>query len=151
MRELLLGFKLNSRLALGAVFGDLLVEAFRFHFPEQPFDVIVPVPIHRRRLFFRGFNQSLELARLLACRVTLPVAAGALKKNRPTPPQRGLARKERMENVKNSFAADPGTCRGKQILLLDDVLTTGSTLTACTREIKRAGAKSVHVLVAARA
>jgi ComF family protein len=115
-------------------------------------DVIVPVPLHRWRLWQRRYNQSAELARWLGRQRDLPVELSALVRSRSTPsPGRMHSAKARRRNVQRAFQVpDPARIRGKRVLLLDDVLTTGATAEACSRALKRAGAAKVHVLALAR-
>jgi ComF family protein len=111
-------------------------------------DLVVPVPLHPRRLRDRGFNQALLLARGLG---ETPVAREALARVRHTIPQIGLNPKERRENVKAAFAVpDPARVKGKNILLLDDLYTTGATARECAKVLRRAGASRVDVLTVAR-
>jgi len=112
-------------------------------------DLIVPVPLHRYRLWRRRYNQSALLARLLSERISCPSALQALERTRRTRPQVGLEAEERKKNVKNAFAAKPDV-KDKRILLVDDVFTTGATLSACTKALLKAGAKDVRVLTLAR-
>lgn len=114
-------------------------------------DVTVPVPLHPRRLRWRGFNQSLELARAAARRSGCAVAPQGLRRIRETTPQTGLSESERKANIKGAFTAPSDAVRQKRVLLVDDVLTTGATLDECARTLTRAGASSVDVLVLARA
>jgi ComF family protein len=116
-------------------------------------DFILPVPLHPRRLFARRFNQAAVLARGIAKRCGAPVLVDALKRVKPTPPQVGLSREGRARNVVGAFvvpARRKEALAGKRVVLVDDVLTTGATLNACARVLKRAGAASVDVLVFAR-
>lgn len=116
-------------------------------------DVIVPVPLHYVRLASRGFNQSAWLAGSLARRSGTPLCVDALKRTRRTPTQGGLSARARRRNVAGAFTVRPsraGLMQGKRVLLVDDVLTTGATLSACTRALKRAGARHVDILVLAR-
>ncbi|WP_182085172.1 ComF family protein [Aureimonas sp. ME7] len=116
-------------------------------------EVLVPVPLHPRRLFRRRFNQSAELARAIARRENLPYAPLCLKRARATHSQVGLGPSEREANVRGAFAVPPGRAheiRGKRVVLVDDVYTTGATVSAATRALKRAGAAEVDVLVFAR-
>ena len=115
------------------------------------FDVIVPVPLHVTRLRERGFNQASLLATLLSDQTSIP-SQPVLERIRYTTTQTALDRSERIENLHNAFRLRKNTdVRGLRVLLIDDVLTTGSTLSECARVLKRAGALSVHAATAARA
>jgi competence protein ComFC len=115
------------------------------------FDVIVPVPLHPARQRERGFNQASLLAELLSAHTSIP-SRPLLKRIRYTTTQTALDRSERMENLHNAFRLRKNAnVRGLRVLLIDDVLTTGSTLSECARVLKRAGANSVHAATAARA
>ncbi len=127
----------------------MLHAAFARLGPPVP-DVVVPVPLHERRLRERGFNQSLELARGLAGRTGIGLAATALSRLRDTVPQARLERAERLLNLKGAFAADPRQVAGRRVLLVDDVSTTGATLVECTAALLAAGAATVDVAVLAR-
>ena len=116
-------------------------------------DVVMPVPLHPRRLWWRRFNQSGELAKALALRVGKPFETSALTRIRATRHQVGLSAGERDRNVRGAFrvpADARGRLTGRQVLLVDDVYTTGATAKAATRALLRAGAASVDVLVFAR-
>jgi ComF family protein len=111
-------------------------------------DLVAPVPLHPKRLKNRGFNQSLSLAQAFP---EAPLAREALVRTRHTPPQVGLKGKERRDNVKGAFAVpDPALVKGKNVLLVDDLYTTGSTVKECARVLLRAGARRVEVLTVAR-
>lgn len=111
-------------------------------------DLLAPVPLHPKRIKNRGFNQSLLLAQGFPGAV---VAREALVRTRHTPPQVGLNPKERQENVKRAFAVtDPARVKGKSVLLIDDLYTTGSTVKECARVLRKAGASRVEVLTVAR-
>jgi ComF family protein len=115
------------------------------------FDVIVPVPLHPARQRERGFNQASLLAELLSARTSIPVKP-LLERTRYTTTQTALDRSERMENLHNAFRLRKNAdVRGLRVLLVDDVLTTGSTLNECARVLKRAGVFSIHATTAARA
>jgi competence protein ComFC len=115
------------------------------------FDVIVPVPLHPARERERGFNQASLLAELLAVRVSIP-SRRLLERIRYTTTQTALDRTERMQNLHNAFRLRKNAnVRGLRVLLIDDVLTTGSTLNECARVLKGVGAISVHAATAARA
>lgn len=116
-------------------------------------DVLVPVPLHYTRLVMRGFNQSGWLAQAIGTETGRRVAVDALVRTRRTPSQAGLAGRARRRNVSGAFKVRPSrlaALKDKRVLLVDDVLTTGATLSACTRALKRAGARHVDVLVLAR-
>lgn len=116
-------------------------------------DAIVPVPLHRARLLSRRYNQSAELARALAARTGKPLVSGALTRRKATRPQVGLGRNARLDNVAGAFAIDAkraSAIAGRHVLLVDDVLTTGATVNAAARVLKRGGAASVSVLTFAR-
>jgi ComF family protein len=115
------------------------------------FDVVVPVPLHPARQRERGFNQASLLAELLSAQTAIPPKP-LLERTRYTTTQTALDRSERMENLHNAFRLRKNAnVRGLRVLLVDDVLTTGSTLNECARILKRAGAFSVHAATAARA
>lgn len=114
-------------------------------------DIIVPVPLYPARERLRGYNQALLLARQLARTFNLPLAAAALIRTRDTASQTGLTPRQRRENVRGAFKVpDSSRIKGKRILLIDDVATTGATLSACARALKRAGAASVQAATVAR-
>lgn len=116
-----------------------------------PDAILVPVPLHRSRLWTRGFNQSAIVAKALSRRTGLPVAVDALRRVRRTPPLKGLSLRQRRRTVAGAFRADPrAQLRGRTIVLIDDVLTTGSTANACARALKRAGAARVDLISWAR-
>lgn len=112
-------------------------------------DMMIPVPLHPKRLKKRGFNQSLRLARTIFPHI--PLGMDILIRTLNTTPQTELSMKERLRNVRNAFEAASPLPEGVEIILLvDDVYTTGATVMACAKAIKRAGAKEVHVFTVAR-
>jgi ComF family protein len=117
-------------------------------------DLIVPVPLHRRRYFERRYNQSAELGRAIAAGAGLPFEPGAVLRVKATRRQVGLGARERQENVRAAFAV-PDAARklvaGRRVLLVDDVYTTGATAGAATSALLKAGAAGVDVLTFARA
>jgi ComF family protein len=118
---------------------------------EQQYDLIVPMPLHWRKRLERGFNQSELLARFVAKRTGIPFAK-SLRRRKPTDPQAGLTRAQRRTNVAGAFEVKRRQeVQGRHVLLIDDVLTTGATASACSAVLKRAGAKRVTVLTLARA
>jgi ComF family protein len=119
---------------------------------ELPRDsVLVPVPLHRWRLWGRGFNQSAIVARDLSRRTGLPVSVDALRRTRSTPPLKGMGMRQRRRTVAGAFRARrPSELRGRTVVLIDDVLTTGSTAEACARALRKAGASRVDLVSWAR-
>ena len=115
-------------------------------------DLIVPVPLHRFRLWRRRYNQAAELARALARRTEKPVALGALERSRATESQGAMSSASgRRRNVRRAFRVPkPAQVAARNILIIDDVLTTGATAEACALALKRAGAAKVQILALAR-
>jgi len=157
LRRLLLHYKFNGGLGLSAFLEELAWLAYALRTREQPApqidtrpELIVPIPLHRRRLAHRGYNQSLELARTLAKRTSIPLAAKAMQRTRHTRPQFELTRSERAANIQNALYADPKLVAGKRLLLVDDIMTSGATLREATRSLLAAGSVSVSVLILAR-
>lgn len=112
-------------------------------------DLIVPVPMHRRKQISRGYNQSRIIAQALGSLLDIPVGE-ALVKTRHTKPQSLSSRDERLKNLENSVrVADPSTVRGLSILLVDDVVTTGATLSTCAQALREAGASWIFAAVIA--
>lgn len=158
LRELVLGLKFHGRLGQGRLLACLLAEAYaRAAGREGPGgmdpagpDCLVPVPLHQRRLAWRGFNQSLELSRELAARLHRPILCRGLRRIRDTTPQSGLPGASRLANIRGAFAADPAVVAGARVLLVDDVMTTGATIDTASRALRAAGAARVDVAVVAR-
>ncbi|MGD8388838.1 MAG: ComF family protein [Desulfobacteraceae bacterium] len=145
-------FKYAGKARLADILGPWLGGLARKCLPEGMNALVMPVPLSPRRLRERGFNQSLLLARHVAKEKGLPVDFLSLRRVRDTPPQAALGRDARRTNVRAAFAVtDPGGVKERDIVLVDDVSTTGSTLDACSRALLRAGARRVFCLVLARA
>jgi len=148
--RLVQAFKFRRQLAAGRVISHLLCEAVKLLDIRLP-DMLIPVPLHRWRMFRRGFNQAGEIAAYAGRMFQVQVQAGALRRRRNTPAQSGLSRKERGKNLYRAFDWHGGVKPGRHVALVDDVMTTGATLTGCAGVLKSAGAKRVDVWVAARA
>ncbi|MGB9151528.1 MAG: ComF family protein [Alphaproteobacteria bacterium] len=150
-RKLVLGFKYGDRTYAAQALAVWMHRA-ACDFIAQA-DALLPVPLHRTRLFRRRYNQSSLLAQQVAALAQKPFLPDALRRIRATPTQGQRKRKERQENVRGAFAVLPRyapSIEGKTLVLVDDVLTTGATVEECTRVLLEAGAKQVHVLTLSR-
>lgn len=150
-RALVHAFKYGDRLDLAPLMGGWMSNAGRELLAEA--DVLVPVPLHWRRLWARRFNQSAMLADAISAASGVAVVSHALKRIKPTVQQVGLSRSERAANIQGAFrvpAEDRGAVAGRRLILVDDVLTSGATVNGCARALLRAGAASVDVLIFAR-
>ena len=112
----------------------------------------MPVPLHWRRFFIRQYNQSAELAKLLSKNTQIPCELNILQRHRSTASQGHKNRQERYDNLRQAFRVNDSAQQllGKRILLIDDVLTSGATVSACTKILKKAGVQEVYVLTIAR-
>jgi competence protein ComFC len=151
LRELIHLYKYGRIKTLVRPLGDLLAAAMP---RDERFDAVTPVPLHWRRRWQRGFNQSELLAQDIARRCGIPMV-GALRRVRTTLTQAGLSNTGRRRNVAKAFQCRGGArwvrrMEGKRILLIDDVMTTGSTAASCALALKRAGATRVALLTVAR-
>lgn len=150
-RKIILAFKYGDRLHAVHTFIPWLMRAGQELLDET--DFIVPVPLHQKRLWQRRFNQSALLADELAGRAGKIYLPDTLIRTRATIPQKGLSRNARNDNVKNAFSVRPAEIpkiSGKNILLIDDVFTSGATLNECARVLKKSGAADIFVLTIAR-
>ena len=138
-------FKYGGALHFGALLGRLLAE---YCDGPRP-DGIVPVPLHPERLAERGFNQALELARPVARRMSVPILGNACSRTVATPPQAGLAARLRYRNLRGAFFASQEV-RGRRLVVIDDVMTTGSTAAAVALALLEAGAAGVELWAVAR-
>jgi ComF family protein len=115
-------------------------------------ETIIPVPLHPKRLRWRGFNQSVLLARQIGSVYKLPVDCFTLFRKIDTPPQTQLPEEDRRKNIRGAFGlAAESAMKGKRLLLVDDVYTSGATVNECSRVLKRGGSREVFVLTLARA
>lgn len=151
-RDLVHGLKYRDRTDLAPMMAAWMMRASDGH--ARACDAVVPVPLHARRLLLRRFNQSAELARALARLAGRPLFADALVRVKPTRRQVGLSARRRAANVRGAFRVRKNrlaAIRGRHILLVDDVYTTGATVSSAARALKRAGAAEVTVLTFAMA
>lgn len=146
LRDLVLRFKYDGEICLAGILSEFLLAASGC-LPLP--DAVLAVPQHPEHLRSRGYNQAHELARLVARAAALPFESGLIRRTRQGAPQAGLDAEQRTGNVRGSFLGSAGAA-GKKIWLVDDVLTTGSTMAEATRALLAAGAKSVSALFVAR-
>lgn len=149
VKKLIKSFKYHGLTGLSEICGELIYQ--RIKDADLPRDIIaVPVPLHRFKYNKRGFNQSELIARYLSRRLNIP-GADVLVRTKNTKNQVGLQRSERLGNMVDAFRCiDEEFIFGKNILLIDDVFTTGATLNECARVLKQAGAKRIHAAVVTR-
>jgi ComF family protein len=147
-RSLALRLKYGRKTALAATMARFMA----VHLNEYPPDsVLMPVPLHRRRLWGRGFNQAVLIAGQLAETKGLRVECRTLVRTKATPPLKAMSMAQRRRAVSGAFAIASGQdVAGRTIILIDDVLTTGSTASACAKVLKRAGAERVELISWAR-
>ncbi len=150
LRELILAFKFQGSFGYSQILRYLLQCAYDHHMASCSPDLIVPVPIGLKRLGTRGFNQCLELVRGLSSYLRVRIEVEALERVRETRPQTELGYWERRRNIDRSVLAYEEKVAEKEVLLVDDIYTTGATLTTCTKALKNAGAVRVDALVLAR-
>lgn len=150
IRELIHSFKYDRRTHLRYPLAILAMESAQAFMTYSP-QLVIPVPLHKSRLRQRGFNQAVLFGKMLSQGLSLPMVPDALTRIRPTEPQINLNAADRHLNVRGAFAVKrPAAVAGKQVLLLDDVMTTGSTMDECAKELKRAGAVAVVAATIAR-
>lgn len=149
LREAVQHFKYRGQLPLERPLGTLLTETL-LGAGVQSFNLVVPVPLHKDRLRERGYNQALQLARQVGARLKMPVAPELLRRVRATATQQGLDAVARKSNIRGAFTVT-APLTGRQLLLVDDVLTTGATARECARVLRAAGAAAVEVAVLGRA
>ena len=152
LRRVVQKFKYGRRVSLGKPLGRLMAQGCQEFLSECAVDVIIPVPLHPKRLRWRGFNQSVLLARQVSRALDVPMDPFVLCRSKQTPPQTQLTEEERRKNVRGAFSLNPHKpVEGRRVLLVDDVYTSGATVNECSRSLKRAGAEEVYVLTLARA
>ncbi len=146
--HLITALKFNARYQNARLLGMLLADYLKQH-ADMP-DCIIPVPLHKVRYRQRGFNQAIEIGRTVSRELQIPLDLASCLRLRDTPHQTGLAAKQRRKNMKNAFSINKPIDAG-HIALLDDVMTTGSTVNELAGLLKKAGALRVDIWVCARA
>ncbi|MCY3801797.1 MAG: ComF family protein [Chloroflexi bacterium] len=148
LRDAIIRFKYNNQRFLAETLGDLLARRLR----EEAVDdfVVTPVPLHRNRQKWRGYNQSALLGKRISEELGLGYEPNGLERLRDTAPQTRQNLKQRLANVRGAFGTGSADLQGKDVLLVDDLSTTGATLEACAKAARKAGASSVRAAVVAR-
>lgn len=152
VRQMIHTFKFEYFHGMAEDLSQFLVEGFNQYFQDENIDFIVPVPLHKRRQRHREFNQSYLLAKHLSDEIHIPINDDLVIRNRWTKPQTQLTRNERQSNIRGAFSViDPDTVQNQTILIIDDVVTTGSTVNELSAVLKQNGAARILVLSLARA
>lgn len=151
MKEAILLFKYHKKGGIITKFRELTLKYLSLH-PPPPFDLIIPVPLHRRKRRERGFNQAELIGNIIGKALSIPLEKKVLKRVKDTPTQTGLSLKEREKNVKGAFkVVKKKRIKGKKVLLVDDVYTTGSTVKEVSLVLKKAGVRVIYVFTLCRA
>jgi ComF family protein len=147
-------FKFREKIAFSRTLGEIMLECWQMKTMKSgnvdtP-DCLLPVPLHKSRMRQRGFNQSIELSRVIAKKLNIPIEYDAVSRTRSTSAQTGLNSTQRRKNIKGAFKVVQ-KIPAKHVLIIDDVMTTGSTVNELARILKKAGVEQVGVLCLARA
>ncbi|MDK2799523.1 MAG: competence protein ComFC [Clostridiales bacterium] len=150
MRDAMVRFKFFKKRWYAKTLGQLMLKKLRKMKNLPIFDIIVYTPLYKKRLSERGFNQAKLLAKVIAQELPCSLGENILLKIKDTQPQSKLTRSQRRKNIKDAFQiSDETVVKGKTVLLVDDVYTTGTTVDECSKLLKRAGAKEVYVVTTA--
>jgi len=150
LRKAIHGFKYNRKSLLGKPLSLILAEQGRKLITPNTYDALIPVPLHSNRLRQRGFNQAQVMARKAGKAWRIPVDWMSLQRKKTALPQTMLSKNARRKNIRDSFYCIPDSIKGKKLLLIDDVYTSGSTANECAKTLKKNGATTVDVLTLAR-
>ncbi|HBE92734.1 MAG TPA: ComF family protein [Gammaproteobacteria bacterium] len=141
-------FKFHHKLAAGRLMADLMCEQLAI--PSRKFpQLLIPVPLHAKRLRERGFNQAQELTRILSSRLSIDVDSHSLCRTRDTTAQSSLPKKERQKNIRNAFALS-AKIDSSHVAIIDDVMTTGLTVNEISKTLRRSGVSEIEIWVFAR-
>ena len=150
LRKALHGFKYNEKSLLSKPLSQILAAYGENLLNQKEYDAIVPVPLHSKRLRQRGYNQALILAKTAGKAWGIKVDIKSLERVKWTIPQTVLSKNERQKRIRGSFSCSPERVRDKNLLIIDDIYTSGSTVSECARILKKNGALKVDVLTFAR-
>jgi len=148
MRYLIANLKFNQQYQNARLLGSLLATHLK-KTTKMP-DIIIPIPLHKQRFQERGFNQSVEIAKVLAEQLNIPLNSNSCIRHRNTPHQINLPAKQRNTNIKNAFTISRAI-KAQHVAIVDDVMTTGSTLNELASTLKKAGVNRVDAWACARA
>ena len=150
IRQRILDYKFNEKSYLNEFFSKIILKNEKIYVHLKKYDIIVPVPIHKKRKQKRGYNQSELIARIISKHTGI-TTQNLLLKVQNNLPQSRLNKEERMINIKNVYKAkNRKIIRGKKVLLVDDIFTTGNTANECAKELKKIGVKTIGVLTIAK-
>lgn len=143
-------FKFNQRPPLANLLANFLIAELQHFYRTNPLpEIIIPVPLHPKRLWTRGYNQTVEIAKPIAKKFAIPLNHQVCTRIKNTPPQHQLKAKQRRNNLKNAFFIDK-SIQGSHIALVDDIVTTGSTVNEISKLLKKYGCKHISVWCCAR-
>ncbi|HJN53273.1 MAG: ComF family protein [Pseudomonadales bacterium] len=147
--QLIIDFKYNRKLLIGKVLGYLLARKLDDLYVDSAPDLLIPVPLHPKRLRDRGFNQALEIADVISDCCRIPIDNRCCRRVKHTDAQRNLSAKQRQRNISNAFRVDREIA-ARKVAIVDDVVTTGATVTELSKTLLRNGVEEVHVWAVAR-
>lgn len=150
-KELILNYKSKHTLAYARIFSRMLTLRINENYPHWNFDIIVPIPLYWTRILSRSFNQSELIAEFMSAELKCPVCKSALKRIKNTRSQKFLTDKERRKNLRGAFKGDKAQVFEKRILLVDDIFTTGATMSCAAEELLNCGAECVYAATVGRA
>ncbi|WP_058485998.1 ComF family protein [Defluviitalea phaphyphila] len=147
VRDMIYRFKYGGHKEYAVYLGVLMANKIKNENIKEKFDLIIPIPMHLKKKRIRGYNQSEELAKIISKQLKIPIDITILTRIKETKPQSGLSITQRKNNLKKAFKIKQNTdLKGKKILLIDDIYTTGSTINTCANILKKKGVKKVCFL-----
>ena len=151
IREKLINYKFNEQSYLHETFSNIIIKNEKICRFIKNYDIIIPVPIHKKRYKQRGYNQTELIARKIAQKLDITMVTDVLQKEINNKPQSDLSKIERVQNIKNVYTVQNSQkIKNKAILIIDDIYTTGNTVNECSKMLKQAGANKIAVLTIAK-
>ncbi len=150
IKTLITDLKFRHKLSYSKLLGNLVQQRMQQHYQKYFPKYIMPVPLHKKRLQERGFNQALEIAKIIAKKNHLKIDTRSLCRQKATEPQAQLSAALRRDNIKNAFALKRGICRD-HIILFDDVITTGGTISECVKVLEQTAIAQIDIWCVAKA